>query len=209
MIRADAFRVGVGMAGILLACVGLSGCLGSPTYGTDKTAMEQLVDDLGSAVAVGTNPNKGTDVKYNPRPSLVMPPKTEEVALAAPQTSLASKDNPDWLETPEETRARLREEADANKNNPNYRSPLLAGYGTNGTMTESQKWQAFREARQLQKGAYLDQRRFLADPPAEFRQVSDPATLDDLGEPELKKAKERKKAAQTAKRTSSWWIPFQ
>lgn len=209
MKTADAFRVGAGVAGIVLSCIGLTGCLGSPTYGTDKTAMEQLADDLGNAVAIGSNPNKNAGTKYNPRPQLVMPPKNQEVALAAPQQSLAGKENPEWLETPEETRERLRQEAEENKNNPGYRSPLLAGYGTAGTMTETQKWEAFREARKIQQGAYLDQRRFLADPPTQYRAVSDAATLDDLGEPELKKEKERKKAAKAAKQGSSWWMPFQ
>lgn len=209
MKKADAFRVGAGVAGIVLACAGLSGCVGSPTYGTDKTAMEQLVDDMGSAVAIGTTPSKNAGTKYNPRPELVKPPKGEVAALAAPQQSLASKENPQWLESPEETRARLREEAEENQGKAGYRSPLLAGNGTAGTMTETQKWQAFREAKQIQKGAYLDQRRFLADPPTQYRQVSDASTLEDLGEPETKKEKRRKKEAKAANQTSSWWMPFQ
>ncbi len=75
-------------------------------------------------------------------------------------------------------------------------------------MTETQKWQAFRDARALQKGAYLDQRRLLSDPPAEYRQTQDVA-LTDLGEPELKKEKRRKKEAKAAQQNSSWWMPFQ
>lgn len=209
MKSADLFRVGVGMAGLLLACSALTGCVGSPTYGTDKTAMEQLVDDVGSAVSIGSNPNKNANAKYNPRPALVMPPKGDQNTLVPPQQSLASKANPEWLETPEDARARLVAEADANANNPRYRSPLLAGYGTNGTMTETQKWEAFREARKQQKGAYLDQRRFLSDPPAEYRQANE-ATLTDLGEPESKKEKRRKKEAKAASQgSSSWWMPFQ
>lgn len=210
MIRADAFRVGAGLAGILLGCVALTGCVGSPTYGTDKTAMEQLVDDLGSAVNVGASPNQNPNLKYNPRPQLVMPPSSTQTALVAPQQSVASREqNPGWLESPEEARQRLREEADANADNPNYRSPLLAGYGTRGTMTESQKWEAFREARQVQKGAYLDQRRFLADPPTQYRTASDQTVLEDLGEPEMKKAKRRKTEAKAAQRGNQWWMPFQ
>ncbi|MCM2472973.1 hypothetical protein HGO38_05720 [Rhizobium sp. CG5] len=209
MNSADMFRVGAGAAGILIACLGLSGCVGSPTYGTDKTAAEQLADDVGSIASIGSNPNKGGDIKQNPRPNLVMPPDTAKAELVAPQQSLASKDNPEWLEAPEETRKRLVEEADANADNPRYRSPLLAGYGSNGTMTETQKWEAFREARKVQKGAYLDQRRFLSEPPSEYRQASDPAVLDDLGEPEDAKAKRRKKEAKAASQTSSWWMPFQ
>lgn len=209
MKSADLFRVGVGMTGLLVACSMLAGCVGSPTYGTDKTAMEQLVDDVGSAVSLGSDPNKNKGTKYNPRPALVMPPESAKASLAAPQQSLAGKDNPEWLETPEEARERLVAEADANANNPRYRSPLLAGYGTNGTMTESQKWQAFREARQLQKGAYLDQRRFLSDPPTEYRQA-DQTALTDLGEPEAKKEKRRKKLAKAAnQQNNQWWMPFQ
>ncbi len=206
MKTADVFRVG-GVAGLLLGCAALTGCMGSPTYGTDKTAMEQLADDLGSAVSIGTK-QKTTTVKYNPRPSLVLPPKGNMQALAAPQQSVAGKDNPEWLESPEESRARLVAEADERRGDSSYRSPLLVGYGSNGTLTEKQKWEKFREARTLQKGAYLDQRRYLADPPAEFRQT-DSAALTDIGEPELKKQKRRKKEAAAAKSGSSWWRPFQ
>lgn len=208
MKSAELFRVGVGMAGLLLACSALTGCVGSPTYGTDKTAMEQLVDDVGSAVSIGSDTNKNKGTKYNPRPALVMPPETAKANLAAPQQSLAGKENPEWLESPEQARERLVAEADANANNPRYRSPLLAGYGTSGTLTETQKWQAFREARELQKGAYLDQRRFLSDPPTEYRKA-DEAALSDLGEPESKKEKRRKKMAKAANQNRQWWMPFQ
>jgi hypothetical protein len=211
MKSAYLFRVGLGMAGLLSVTLGLSGCVGGPTYGTDKTAMEQLADDVGTAVSIAPREaaNKGT--KYNPRPSLVLPPGgTQTAALVAPQASVASRENnPQWAESPEEARERLVAEADANVGNPNYRSPLLAGYGTSGTMTETQKWQAFRDARKLQKGAYLDQRRLLSDPPTEYRQAEE-ATLTDLGEPEVKKEKRRKKEAKAAQQSnSSWWMPFQ
>ncbi|MGG7516414.1 hypothetical protein ACQ3G6_00835 [Allorhizobium undicola] len=207
MVKAKLFRVGVTLAGVVGACSGLSGCMSSPTYGTDKTAMEQLTDDLGSAVSV-TGGQKKADGKYNPRPDLVLPPKGAQAELVQPQTSLASKDNPEWLEAPEDTRKRLVAEADANASNPNYRSPLLAGYGTNGTMTETQKWQAFRDARKIQKGAYLDQRRVLSDPPDSYRMV-DETKLTDLGEPEAKKEKRRQKDAQIANSGKNWWQPFQ
>ena len=74
MNSAYLFRVGLGLVGLVGLTSGLSGCVGSPTYGTDKTAMEQLVDDVGSAVSIAPREaaNKGT--KYNPRPDLVLPP---------------------------------------------------------------------------------------------------------------------------------------
>lgn len=210
MNSAYLFRVGLGLVGLVGVTSGLSGCVGSPTYGTDKTAMEQLVDDVGSAVSIAPRELANKDTKYNPRPDLVLPPAGAKTAgLVAPQQSVASRENnPEWVESPEEARERLVAEADENAGNPNYRSPLLAGYGKSGSMTETQRWQAFREARKLQKGAYLDQRRVLSDPPSEYRQTEEVA-LTDLGEPETKKEKRRKKEAKAAQQNSSWWMPFQ
>ncbi len=207
--RAAAIRARAGLLAVAAAALAASGCTTGPTYGTNKTASEQLVDDLGQAVSLGSEPaNKNT--KYNPRPQLVVN-KNVTQTLPAPQTSLASRENnPNWVESPEETRARLRDEADANKDNPNYRSPLLAGNGTAGTLTESQKWDAFRKARQnAENPGIAGARRSLTDPPAEYR-IADTDQLNDLGEPELKKERERKKAAQEAgTKSSSWWKPFQ
>jgi hypothetical protein len=197
-----------GILAVTVAAIGLSGCVGSPTYGTSKTANEQLIDDLGAAVSVTSDAPK-QNTKYNPRPALVVATK-QTGDLPAPQASLANRENnPNWVESPEETRARLRDEAEANKDNPNYRSPLLAGNGTAGTMTESQKWEAFRAARQnAENPGITGQRRTLTEPPTEYR-IADTAVLSDLGEPELQKERERKKAAADASKTSSWWKPFQ
>jgi len=206
-----AFRVGMGVAGILASTLTLSGCLGSPTYGTDKSAMEQLTDDLGSAVSIGGKQDEAKrNLKYNPRPSLVVAAKEQgAAALPQPQQSLANREsNPNWVESPEETRQRLRDEAAANENNPAYRSPLLAGKGQGGQMTESEKWEAFRKAKQDAESVDVSaSRRSLADPPAEFRST-DAANLTDLGEPETKKEKRRKQQAEEAKKSSDWWKLF-
>lgn len=196
----------MGVAGIVAATLGLSGCMGSPTYGTGTPAMEQLGDDLTSAISLGGQDDK-PPVKYNPRPSLVV---AKDTNLPVPQRSMAGRENnPAWVESPEETRTRLRDEATANENNPRYRSPLLAGKGQAGQMTESQKWEAFRQAKaQAEVSPMEGQRRSLSDPPAEFRSV-DAAQLTDLGEPEVQKERRRKKEASEASKTSSWWKPFQ
>lgn len=202
----QAIRARLGICAVA-AVAGLSGCMSSPTYGTSKTSGEQLMDDLGSAISLG--PEEKPNTKYNPRPKLVVNTNRENV-LPPPQASLAGRDaNPNWLESPEETRARLRDEAEANKNNPNYRSPLLAGNGTAGTMTEAQKWEAFRQAKaNAEDPGISGQRRTLTEPPVQYR-VADNADLNDLGEPELKKERERKKSAAAASaNTSSWWNPF-
>ncbi|MEQ1403544.1 hypothetical protein ABK249_01240 [Neorhizobium sp. Rsf11] len=199
----------MGVAGILASTLTLSGCLGSPTYGTDKTALEQLTDDLGSAVSIGGKEDEAKrNLKYNPRPSLVVA-KGDAANLPPPQQSLANRENnPNWVESPEETRKRLREEADANANNPRYQSPLITGKGQGGQLTESEKWEAFRKAKQDAETVDVSaRRRSLTEPPAEFRSA-DTASLSDLGEPEMQKEKRRKKEATEAKNSREWWKLF-
>ncbi|MGP4693276.1 hypothetical protein [Agrobacterium cavarae] len=210
MSMTQSFRMYRTVAGISFACLALSACT-SPTYGTGKSASEQLLDDLGNATSITGDQSK-RNVKYNPRPGLVVPAQARAEQLAQPQQSLANREtNPQWPETPEEARERLRAEAEANKDNPNYRSPLLAGNGTNGQMTETQKWEAFRKAKADAQGGTVvntNTRKYLTDPPVEYRNVSQDQ-LADLGEPELKKEKERKKNAALAGTGKSWWNPFQ
>ncbi len=210
MSMTQSFRMYRTVAGISFACLALSACT-SPTYGTGKSASEQLLDDLGNATSITGDQTK-RNVKYNPRPGLVVPAQARAEQLAQPQQSLANREtNPQWPETPEEARERLRAEAEANKDNPNYRSPLLAGNGTNGQMTETQKWEAFRKAKADAQGGTVintNTRKYLTDPPVEYRNVSQDQ-LADLGEPELKKEKERKKNAALAGTGKSWWNPFQ
>ena len=105
------FRVYAGLFAVVAGSVVLTGCIGGPTYGTDKTAGEHLIDDLGSSVSLGSA--KPNNVKYQPRPGLVLPPSGETAQLVQPQQNMATKDNPQWIESPEDTRQRLRAEADA------------------------------------------------------------------------------------------------
>jgi hypothetical protein len=207
MKATSAFRVGLGVAGIIASTAVLSGCMG-PTYGTDKPAMEQLTDDLGNSIALGSSKDDRPPVRYNPRPTLVVA-KGQATALPAPQQSLANRENnPNWVESPEETRQRLREEADKNGNDPRYRSPLNAGSGQAGQMTESEKWEAFRKAKASAENVDVTgRRRSLSDPPTELR-AADASTLTDLGEPESQKEKRRKKEAAAAKQSSEWWKFF-
>ena len=59
------------LAPLMVSGLALSGCMGSPTYGTDKTASEQLVGDLSSALSF--SPPKRDPIEYKPRPALVKP----------------------------------------------------------------------------------------------------------------------------------------
>jgi len=130
------FRVAAGMVALVGACLSLSSCMSSPTYGTDKTAAEQLITDLGDATALTTK--KDRNLKYSPRPGLVLPGESNKLALVEPQESLAGKDNPQWVESPEETRKRLFDDAE-NKNKPHYRSPL-ALTGANARSLTTSSW---------------------------------------------------------------------
>ncbi|MBB4115681.1 hypothetical protein FHT80_005050 [Rhizobium sp. BK226] len=205
MLTSHWFRMGACLSVVMAGCSMVSGCASSPTYGTDKTAMEQLTDDLGQSVSLTGPDPKNKGVKYTPRPTLVLPAQAQKETLVAPQQTVANKDNPQWPESPEETRARLVSEADENSDNPNYRSPLASSAIEGGRRTTEAQTKAYREARALQKGSYVDQRRYISDPPPGYRTVDDPAKLDDLGEPELKKQKKRKKDAAVANTGKQWW----
>lgn len=214
------YRACVTIGALIAASLTVSGCLG-PTYGTDKTATAQLFDDLGNIASIGQN-KKGTDIDYKPRPAIVQP--TNTASLPAPQQNLA-KNNPAWVESPEETRKRLVAEATANQGNSTYTSPLARPSSSSGSAPlrpatanrgespalvnsapNSSQSAAFRQSRKIQQGAYSDRRRFLSDPPLTYRQPAASAPAGELGESERVKERRRiseAKKAGTGKR--SWW----
>jgi len=213
------YRASVTIGALIAASLTLSGCLG-PTYGTDKSSTVQLMDDLGNIASIGQK-NKSAGIEYKPRPAIVQPSDTAN--LPAPQQNVV-ENNPAWVESPEETRARLIAEADANPNGTGFRSPLArqgtssgAGVNTVGraadgppterdTLQSNKQREAYKEARKIQQGAYSDRRRYLSDPPLTYRQPAATAPVGDLGEPE--RAKERRRIAEATKAGTgkrSWW----
>lgn len=199
------FRVGASLAGLIGASSLLAGCMGAPTYGTDKTATEQLMQDVGNAVMLQPGNRDAANIRYQPRGQLVLP--RENGRLVSPQQSVASRDNPQWVESPEDMRDRLRAEATENEQNPNYRSPLQRQNAYGRELSTAQQLEQYREARRTQQGLYTDQRRYLSDPPLEYRSMPEEAKAD-LGESERDKERRRKKAATVAKSDSSRWWPF-
>ena len=207
--------------GVTLVCASalLSGCMSSPTYGTGKTANEQLFEDLTGVLSVGPT-RKGPEIAYNPRPELVRPSSLE--VLPEPQMAAASSENPAWPESPEQRRARLRAEATENQDNPTYRSPILASAGiTRGTVdgsvdsegrpisladmpSKQMRAEAQRRAR-VQNQGDPNTRRYLSEPPPQYRQPSATAASGDLGEDEW--AKERR---QGTKGGTTWrdFVPW-
>jgi hypothetical protein len=197
-------RVRSGLIGLLGGSFLLTGCMG-PTYGTGKSAGEQLVEDVGNAVMVQPDNEEAKNIRYQPRGGLVVP--KDQTALITPQDSVSGKNNPEWLESPEDMRERLRAEADENSGDVNYRSPLANQGTTNRKLSASEQTAAYREARRLQMGAYSDKRRYLSDPPLDYRRLPEEAQAD-LGEPEKTKERRRKKEAKAAKQSGSSWWPF-
>jgi hypothetical protein len=194
------YRVGT-LVVLLGVALGASSCMG-PTYGTDKSSGEQLVDDLGDAMSI-TPKKKPEALAYQPRGTLIKP--ADPTKLVEPQKDLAStENNPAWLESPEQTRARLKQEADDNADNASYRSPLAVSVTEGKVKSPEQQRLEFREARKIQDGRE-NKRRFMSDPPLEYRKVDDPAKLADLGESEAAKEKARKKEAAIAGSGTQWW----
>ncbi len=206
------------LLGASMACAAtlLSGCMGSPTYGTGKTANQQLVEDLTGILSVGPA-DKGPEIAYNPRPKLVQPASLE--VLPEPQQDLASAGNPAWPESPEERRARIRDEATANQNNSSYRPQVApGGVGKSDPNYDPERWGAEpmvndaaqraevqRRLRERNQGEATS-RRYLSEPPLDYRQPNATAPAGDLGEEEWKKERRVKRASSK----SSWrdYVPW-
>lgn len=193
------YRVAGTLIVLSTVSLGAAGCMG-PTYGTDKTATAQLIDDVGDSMTIGST-KKSQKLTYQPRGDLVKPTQAK---LVEPQQNLASKDNPGWLESPEETRDRLKAEADENADNASYRSPLMVSVTEGKAKSVEQQANEYREARKIADGRE-NKRRFMSDPPLEYRQVDDPAKLTELGESETAKEKRRKKEAEIAGSGRKWY----
>lgn len=203
-------------ASMIGAATLLSGCMGSPTYGTDKTANQQLVEDLTGVLSIGPA-DKGPEIAYNPRPKLVRPASLE--VLPEPQQDLASTDNPAWPESPEQRRARIRAEATANQNNPAYQPQVKpASIAASDPNYDPERWASQTSPRGTVQRAELERRirennqgeattrRYLSEPPLDYRQPSPTAPTGELGEEEWKKARRIKRAASK----SSWrdYVPW-
>lgn len=171
----------------------LSGCMGSPTYGTDKTATEQLLSDVTGIVSTDAlmgGRSREAEIAYKPRPELVKPASLE--VLPEPQREIASAENPAWPESPEQRRRRLRDEATENQENSSYRSPILMGGLTTSpaNLTEEQRAEVQRRKRERNQGDATN-RKYLSEPPIEYRVPNETAAVGDLGEEEWKKERQR------------------
>lgn len=210
----------------------LTGCMSSPTYGTDRTATEQLLSDVTNITKL--TPDRTESISYRPRPELVKPASVRDAQLPPPQNSVASASDSAWPESPEQRRARLRSEADARNDQGAFRSTpgTLASEEIEGEIATSENYdtrlgqssrhrpgtdivgQKERRAEFKRRLAENNQgsptsRKYLSEPPLEYRQPAADAPSDDLGEDEWKKERRLRAEARKKAGKSSWrdYIP--
>ena len=195
----------------------MTGCVTAPTYGTGTRSDVQLMEDVSNIVSL--RPPKRQNVAYNPRPTLVKP--AEMGVLPPPQADVAD-DNPNWPESPEQRRARIRAEADANADNPNFRPEISADPAVTKrprSFTADRKGDRERyetapsnitqlgnplkvTASKAKKRESVNDRiagepdittrRYLSDPPVKYQKSAETAPVNDVGEKEYDKEKRRK-----------------
>ncbi|MCF6321327.1 MAG: hypothetical protein L3J32_06105 [Rhizobiaceae bacterium] len=203
----------------------LSGCVGGTTYGTGVTQERQLLNDLEGMVSFGTTKRKQR-INYSARPNLVMPAQT--ATLPAPLEEEATTSNVDWPESPEQRLARIRgeaEEADprsgeisiAEQRRQKAGIRILRGKIDNpdldregaSTIDAAEKDKS-RKVRQLRaQYAYSTgpTRKYLTEPPVEYRTPYGSAPAGDLGVSEAEKEKRAEKAAKLKKQNDTgMWI---
>lgn len=192
----------------------MAGCAAGPTYGTARTSGQQLIDDF-SNLATLKSLNSDVQVDTKPRPVLVRPKHGANLVLPPPQENVARPGNPDWPESPEARRKRLRDEATANRDNPGYVSPIAGGSGKSArrylpsgidrareredNMPDTNRAKAEREQykrlKQESESGSATQRKYLSEPPLSYRQPAKTAPIGEQGEDEAKKERERKAKA--------------
>lgn len=205
----------------------LSGCMSSPTYGTDKTATEQLIDDVSNITKL--TPERNGDISYRPRPDLVKPTTVRDTTLPPPQESVAGADDSAWPESPEDRRKRLRADADVRNDQGAFRkmpgttaSEEIDAPMATTSIDESKVGQSPRyrpgtdivgqEARRTEFKKRLAEnnqgsptsRKYLSEPPLEYRKPAADAPSDDLGEDEWKKERRLKAEARKKAGKTSW-----
>lgn len=214
------------LAPLVVTGLALSGCMGSPTYGTDKTASAQLAGDLTSAFTV--MPKNKEKIDYKPRPELVKPAPGQK-ELPPPQDSIATA-SADWPESPEQRRARLRAEATLHQDDPDYQAQIVDDVQTDPsavktamaqsasshppawTPADSDKGRAAEVKRRLAEAKQGDPntRKYLSEPPVQYRAAAATAPVDDLGEDEYKKERRLKKEAAAKNKSGGMfdWLPW-
>ena len=162
-------------AASLVALFALSAC-GAPTYGTGRSPEFAVIEELTGTLAGGGG-NK-EPIEYSARSELVLPPSAQ---LPSPQEQQKMADTAaNWPVDPDKNRAEndgeIPEEfrkgrlAPGSTKRGGNASPVELADMTIEQRLEAQ--QKFREQRAAMGPGTANQRRYLTDPPTEYRQPS-------------------------------------
>jgi hypothetical protein len=214
-IKLDRVPLAIGVA---VSAMSLAGCMSSPTYGTGKTANQQLLEDLTGIMSIKSK--RGPQIAYQPRPELVKPETT--AVLPPPQENVTTASTSAWPESPEERLARIRASATANQGNAAFRPQVQVESIPGATVIKptegldadplarkpnsAQQRAAFKQALSEHNGA-IPQRKYLSEPPLVYREPAATAPVNDIGEDEWKKERDARRTVSSSKESGSWW-PF-
>lgn len=209
-------RPAMALVALAIAGVALAGCMAGPTYGTAKGSNQQLLEDITGVLSV--TPERGEQIEYKPRPELVRPASLD--GLPEPRQNMAGASNPQWPESPEQRLARMRAEATANRDDIAFEPDIAvvparrsapAVLRTRGedqrfdgqnVASADQRAEFNRRMAMSQQGSPTT-RRYLSEPPLEYRRPAETAPADDVGEDEWRKERAARRAARQPG-SSSW-----
>lgn len=192
-----------GVAAAAMALL-LTGCVG-PTYGTGKTAGEQMVSDLDGMLSLGASKDEAKAISYAPRAELVKPSDTS--VLPPPRDSVSAANDPNWPESPEVRSARIKAAADARNSGSDLISADVALSDKEGITQEQMAAntragsppvhdkekttispeeldsgrEAFKARLRDSKQGSPTTRKYLSEPPVAYRQPSASAPVGDPG----------------------------
>ena len=197
-----------------LCAMVLSACVGGTTYGTGVTQERQLLKDLEGMLSMGAK-KKRTRITYSARPDLILPNQTTTLPQPLDQSTTTS--GADWPESPEQRLARVRGEAEV----ADARSGELSvaemrrkktgirvlkgrvvnpqqdrdGHDAITNIGENTRKNASRLKRLSAKTTTGLSRKYLTEPPVEYRIPANTAPSGDLGVSEAEKDRRAEKAA--------------
>jgi len=183
-----------------LACMALLVGCSDTTYGTGSTATEQLATDVSGLVTFGAT-NKKKKIDYSARPKLVKAPASESLPTPAEKVESESA----YFPTDPETKRRaliasangdevspevaaLRRESLANQKNVqvgNRDQDLIGSPQYIQQQNRELKQRRARQAAELQAEGRTQRRRYLTEPPDEYRTPASTAPVGAIGEKEI------------------------
>lgn len=193
----------------------LAGCGSSMTYGTGKSPGLQTVEDLAGIVALSGK--KQEPIDYAPRPAVVAPPSTASLPPPGDREQTAVAAN--WPQDPDEFRRKMKAKREAGSspigpgfgqaqsaNDPKFSLPdrdtpdesgvdnrVAPGYHPKTEVNPTQAKKLFADARRARSGSVDANgnpvRKYLTEPPVEYREPDPTAPTEIAANDKPKKKK--------------------